>query len=295
MTTLPEYLVVILKRVAEKENFINFTTGAGSGTNIGDNFLSELFTVVISGTQKQEDGEEIDAKLNLLCKLAPASAQRRKEFQSDLFFGRETYFYNTVAPAFLRFQQEKGLLGEDQFKAFPKCYEIVFDPENEIYVIVMEDLRPKGFTMWPKQHPTPASYCRLVVREMAKFHAISFAMKDQQPEKFEEYKKLDDLINFFVASPTKVQFYSNSYDRVIEALEKEEHKNIMREIQKNIPGYIASCLNKEAAARYGVISHGDSWNNNFIYQMNKEVRTNVIEERNLYLFSSFLFIIAGLC
>lgn len=198
MVALPAYLVPILKRIAEKEGFVDFTTDVGSGSNIGDNFMGELLTAVISGKQKQNYGKEIDTKLNLLCKLAPTSAQRRKEFLADEVFGREAYFYNTVAPAFTRFQQENGLPDEDQFKAFPKCYEAIHDPENEIYAIIMQDLRPEGFAMWPKKEPTPTSYSRLFVRELAKFHAISFAMKDQQPEQFKEFEKLNDVLRLFI-------------------------------------------------------------------------------------------------
>lgn len=277
MRALPEYLPPILERIAEKENFVNFTINFGSGSNVGDNFSGDLVSAIISGRRKQKDDKEVDAELSLLCKLAPANAQRRKELECDVFFERESYFYNTVAPTFTRFQQERGLSEEDQFKAFPKCYEAVYDPENGICVIIMEDLRTKGFAMWPKQKPAPASYCRLFVREMAKFHAISFAMKDQQPERFEEFKKLNDLTNVYVKVPNKVEFFWNSCKRVIGALENENHKDIVRDIQNNIPAYVASCLGREAANRFGVISHGDCWNNNFLYRPNEKVSATAMK------------------
>lgn len=272
MAELPEYLVPILKRIAKKEGFVNFTTDVGSGSNVGDNFAGELLKAVISGKQKQKDGKEIESKLNLLCKLAPANAQRRKEFLADFLFGREAYFYNTVAPEFVRFQQEKGLSEEDQFRAFPKCYEAVCDPENEIYAIIMQDLRPEGFGMWPKQEPLPPTHWKLYVRELAKFHAISFAMRDQLPEQFEKFKKMNDVIQLFVEDPKKTEFFQNCYKRAIDALEKDECKNAMREIKNNVPEYVSSSLGKEAADRYGVVSHGDSWNNNLLFRSNEEVR-----------------------
>lgn len=272
MITLPQFLVPILNRIVEKEGFVEFKTDVGSGSNIGDNFAGELLRVVVSGRQKQKNGLEIDAKLNLLCKMAPANAQRRKEFMTNVLFEREAFFYNELAPAFIRFQQEKGLPDADQFKAFPKCYEAVHDPENEIYVIIMQDLRPEGFAMWPKEKPIPTPYCRLFVRELAKFHAISFAMKDQQPDEFKEYEKFNDLIQVFIELPNKMEFFSNCYKRAIEALEDEKHKEIMKDITENIPRYMASCLGKKAADRFGVLSHGDCWNNNLLFRTNKEVR-----------------------
>lgn len=271
MVSLPDYVVPILKRIARKEGFVDFTTDVGSGSNIGDNFLGELLTAVISGRQKQKDGTAVDVKLNLLCKLAPANEHRRKEFLADIVFERECYFYNTVAPAFDRFQQEKGLSDDDKFKAYPKCYEAIHDPENEIFAVIMEDLRPEGFAMWPKHKPTPKSYSQLFVRELAKFHAISFAMKDQKPEQFKKFENLNDVLIKFAESGNKMEFFKNCYDRAIEALEDEEHKEIFREIKKDIPGYIESCLNKKAADRFGVVAHGDCWNNNLMFRANQEV------------------------
>lgn len=277
MCSLPESVLRILNRIAETEGFVDFELEIDSGSNIGDNFLGELFAVAVAGRQKKDSGKEIDAKLKLLCKLAPASAQRRKEFLSDAVFERESYFYNTVAPAFTRFQQDKGLPLEDQFKAFPKCFEAIHDPENELFIILMEDLRAEGFTMWPKHKPTPTTHCLLFVRELAKFHAISFVMKDQQPAQFEEFAKLDDLLCQFTASPKKRELFLNCYERVIEVLENEHHKKIMKEIAQNIQNYMVSCLGRAAADRFGVVAHGDIWNNNLMFRSNEEVPNGPIE------------------
>lgn len=234
-----------------------------------------ILTAVISGKQKPKDDLEIDAKLNLLCKIAAANAQQCKESMADLLFKRESYFYNTVAPAFMHFQQEKGLPEKDQFKAFPQCYEAVCDQEKEVFTIVMEDLRPKGFTMLPMQKPIPPAHCRLFMRELAKFHAISFAMKDQQPEEFEEFKKLDDLLSALNSTPDSINSFRNSYNRAIEALESEEHKNIMRDVETRTPEYFESCLGRNAAEAFGVVSHGDTWNNNILYRTNSQVRSGI--------------------
>lgn len=281
MSALPKYLPPILKQIAEKKCFTNFLTDIGSGTNIDDTLVGELLTAEISGEQRQRDGHEIDAKLNLLCKVAPANSQQRKESMADLLFKRESYFYNTVAPAFIHFQQAKGLPEEDQFKAFPRCYEAVCDQEKEVFAIVMEDLRPKGFAMWPMQKPVPPAQCRLFVRELAKFHAISFAMKDQQPEKFEEYRNLDDLLPALNSTSDSINLLRNSYKRAIEALESEEHKQIMRDIEARILEYFESCLGKNATEAFGVVSHGDTWNNNILYRTNSQVRSGINHLKHL--------------
>lgn len=271
MSELPVYLEPMLNRIAEKEGFVDFTTKVGSGSNVGDNFMGELLSAVITGKQKGKNNNETETKLNLLCKLIPSNAQRRKEFQCELVFSRETYFYNNVAPDFLRFQEEKGLSSEEQFTAFPKCYEAVCDPENDVFVIIMQDLRPEGFEMWPKEKPTSTENAHLVMRELAKLHAVSFALKDQRPEQFEKYKTLDDVTHIFLDSDNFRNMFFQCYQRAIDALQDETHKDIMREVQKDTKSYFKSGLEGPTMDQHGVVAHGDCWNNNILYRQNKDV------------------------
>lgn len=271
MSDLPNYLEPMLNRIAEKEGFTDFTTKIGSGSNIGDNFMGELLSAAIVGKRKIENNNETESKLNLLCKLVPSNAERRKEFKSELFFTREAHFYNNVAPDFLRFQEEKGLTKDEQFTAFPKCYEAVCDPENDVFVIIMQDLRPEGFDMWPKQKATPVENSKLVMRELAKFHAISFAFKDQRPEHFKKHAELVDITQGFLEAETFQNMFFQCYKRAIDALRDETHKDIIRDIQKNLVRYFDSGFNATIQDGNSVITHGDCWNNNILYRKSKDV------------------------
>lgn len=271
-SALPEYLVPILDRIAIREGLIDASTEVETGSNIGDNFTSRLLRVVIMGYRQQGDGNKVESKLHLLCKLAPENVKRREDFQGELAFERESYFYNKLAPQFVQFQAEKGLPEEDQFKSFPKCYEVYSDPENGVYVIIIEDLRPKKFAMWPKEKPMPASYLTATLRELAKFHAISFALKDQRPEVFAEHKQLVDITEAFMSSENMRSMFRQSYQRVIDVLEADEHKAILRDIQENCKEYFQACQTEVASNRFGVVIHGDFWNNNILFRTNAVVR-----------------------
>lgn len=262
MCALPSYIEVLLAKIANEEGLVDSAVIVGSTTNKNDNFLGELVSVVVSGQRISENGSKKEQKLNLLCKYAPASSLERG-IKTELWFGREIFFYKNVAPAFKRFQEEKNMPAKEQFTSFPKCHEAVYDPESNICAIIMRDLRPDGFQMWPNKLPTPVDRMRLIVQEMAKFHAVSFAMKDQRPEQFAEFRKLPDLAGVFLNVPHFQFVFKQSIQRATNAMESEECKTIMAECLRN---YNANCLNGKFSDQSCVVTHGDCWKNNIIFR-----------------------------
>lgn len=271
MDALPKYLLPILEKIAKREGFIEFTTEVDSGSNVGDNFTSELLRIIITGHRQPVTGTADEEKLHLMCKLAPENAKRCADFQGELSFDRESYFYTKLMPQFAEFQAEKGLPAVDQFKAFPKCYDVFSDTENDVYVVTIEDMRPKDFAMWPKEKPMDVEYVAATLRELAKYHAISFAMKDQRPEQFAEHKKLIDVTQAFLTSENMHSMFRQCYERVIDALQNDDYKDILRDVQRNIKKYFQECQTEEAADRFGVVTHGDLWNNNILFRTNEAV------------------------
>lgn len=72
------------------------------------------------------------------------------------------------------------------FYQYPKCYKTIDTEFSEC--IVLEDLKRKNFFPLNRyiDKATNEHVC-LAMRALGKFHAISFALKDQQPEKFKTY------------------------------------------------------------------------------------------------------------
>lgn len=70
---------------------------------------------------------------------------------------------------------------------YPICYETITDDMNEC--IILEDLIARGFRMMDRfTEEVTADHIRLLMRILGKLHAVSFAIQDQQPQKFEELK-----------------------------------------------------------------------------------------------------------
>lgn len=280
---LTDYITNILIKIAKSEGFTDYQIKTKAGSNHGDNFLGIMTAVTLTGT-KGHNGVSKHEELHLICKAPPANESRKKNFNSDLVFSREIYMYSKVLPAFLRFQQEKGLSEADSFVSFPKVYACEVDKENLSYILVMEDLRPRNFEMVPKDKVIPLDHELLVLREMGKLHAISFAMKDQRPKEFEQFKQLSDTFTALAIDGKLRSFMNRTVARAANVLKNPEHKRFMEDFQHTYADKMTEFLTGESSKEFAIVGHGDSWSNNFLFQH---------DEKDVSIFhkcSHFLFI-----
>lgn len=267
MFDLPDYVHDLLHKIAKAEYFTgDYHINVKPGCDEGDGFLGVIASVNITGTRAPNN----DA-LHLVCKLAPTSAARREGFGSIALFKREAYMYQTVLPQLAAFEREKGLTEANRFTAYPKCYEIIADEEKDQFVLIMEDMRAKGYTMWDRSQPIPVNYVNSVLQQLARMHAISFALKDQRPKIYAGFKAVTDIVVDFMKTSTMKVVIEASYVRCLNAAEEEKHIEIIKDISANNNEYYAECVTDEFVGPYAVITHGDCWINNLLFHNRNEV------------------------
>lgn len=271
MSELPKWLVNHLEEIAIAENFARFKINLKNEGQKGDYFVGAIRCVEIVG-EKVANGSTIAAKLSLVCKVLPTNEIRRKLFHVDTAFEREALFYNEIAPMFIQFQRERGLNDDEMFHKIPKCYKAVNEPSQSTSVVILQDLRPDGFRMWPKNKVQIVENSRMIVRELAKYHAISFAMKDQCPEKMKKYEQLDDFFPRFFKSEGAIESTRKKYANIVSIMRKRDLGHIYEEFSKDIYQYILSCSDESVPNKYRVIGHGDCWNNNILYKFDEVLR-----------------------
>lgn len=258
-----------LNEIALENNFQSFEVELKDGSEKGNGFLSDITRAKIVGQRNNEKGELNSDQLNLVCKLSFPEKSQREQFKTDRYFEREAYFYNEIAPAFMDFQRARGLSETDMFKAFPKCYKAIYDPAKELFVIIMDDIKSEGFQLWHKERVAKIENTCLIVRELAKLHAISFAMRDQYPEKFEKFDNLVDLWPTFLEPGAICNIAHQNYRRVIQMLDKPEHKKIYETYLKDTRKYYVACTDNSIPKKFRVINHGDSWMNNILLKLDE--------------------------
>jgi Ecdysteroid kinase-like family len=127
-------------------------------------------------------------KLNLIIKLLPHDPFSRffvTEAQFDL---REIKFYTQILPDLLAFQKEHLLPGCEPIQvSVPKCFHTHYvsqslnpdasplqPPES---VLVLEDMRPKGFRSIPFTKGLTLDQAEAAVQSIAAVHALSLGLK----------------------------------------------------------------------------------------------------------------------
>lgn len=130
--------------------------------------------------------------------------------------------------------------------------------------------------MWPKAEIVPANHAYILLENLAKLHAVSFALKDQRPEVFAKLKNVNDLLCNFFKNDAMVKILHMGYDRASACLKNPEHLQIVQRFKNNTAECFLSCLRGDACEPYGVITHGDCWINNLLFRYEDGVRSFTI-------------------
>lgn len=266
---LPEYIVKLIDDVAKNEHFIEYSTEFNNASKRGENFTGELAFFKINGMRNIDGNPAFDSK-HLVLKMAPSNRNRREVFQAITGFKCEVAMYTKVLPAFMAFQEEKNLKAEDKFISFPKVYATIFDEENDQFGIIMEDLRVKNYKMYPRLQCTTYEHAKLVMTNLAKYHAISFALKDQKLSLYQEIVQNDTLSSRYMKDDLGYEII-NVLDRSIENLESEKHKDLVKDLKSTYLEWVKKFSNEEFVGESGVLLHGDCWSNNVLFQYNESV------------------------
>lgn len=260
---MSESMKLFINEIAIREGFVEYIVETQMATNEGDNFVGVLTAITIFGTKRQNPLQ--NEELHLMCKSPPMEEMRKRSPQL-MMFKREIYVYSKLLPAFVRFQQEKGLSAADSFLSFPKVYACEVDEEKRTYVLIMEDLRVKNYKMWPKEQTIDIDHELLVMQELGKFHAISFAMKDQRPHEFDEFKRLRDADFERELKDQVGSFIRANIEMTTKTLIDPQHRKLIEKFQNTYEDMIAEYLLGSSSDEFAVVTHSDCWTNNILFQ-----------------------------
>ncbi|XP_037051940.1 uncharacterized oxidoreductase dhs-27-like [Bradysia coprophila] len=263
---VPTYAIDALNRIAQDEGFTNYAISYDRGSNLGDGFVAEIVRAKIKGSQLVKGVQE-DSELVLVLKLPPENKIRREQMGMNVF-EREVTVYNEILPMFQKFQLDKGLKPGQGFVSFPKCYYASYDKEKDEAVVIMEDIRKKGFKMLNKYKTLDYPHAQAVLETVAQFHGLSLAVKDQCPAIFEKFKGLKDAMTDGMMTDLMKTMTKASCEKAIGTLEPHE-ENIKQKLLAfgdNVVDIIKSCTNGELSEPYTVINHGDCWTNNIMFK-----------------------------
>ncbi|XP_058819897.1 uncharacterized protein LOC131682439 isoform X2 [Topomyia yanbarensis] len=240
-----------------------------AGSNKGDNYIGVVF-------RARAECRRTGKQLNIIAKLPPLNEARRKQFFARASFEREILFYTEIYPMLEEFQREKGLDTADGCQAFnqiPRCLGTCLDDCEEI--ILMGDLKDAGFDMFDRHQELSVDHFRMVVSALGRLHALSFALKDQRPERFDRFKGMVELFTTREQDDMMDQWFNILIERTLGALDSEKEPEVYAKTKKALDikflDVIKDLTTGEFAEPYAVICHGDCWNNNMLFKHEKGV------------------------
>lgn len=240
---------IIAENDFSKSSKINYH----SGSQPGEGFVSKTYAVDIV------DGEKT---LNIFLKGPRAF----KSPEMISLCTREVLFYKTIYPTYVKFVEERSV--KDGLPSVPKCYGTC----EETSLLALENLKIKGFTLFNRTKYMNKEHVELLFRSFAQFHAVSFAMKDQERETHDKYcDQCPYLYRMLHAGGAGVEkMFSQILDDFVAKLDPIEDREIIEKYQGmaskvedlyvNLPDYLSE---------YSVLTKGDCWIHNamFLYEV----------------------------
>lgn len=223
----------------------------------GDNYGSRVKRIEVTF----EDGKEF----KIIVKIAPEDSIIRDQINANDLFKNETLIFNQLLPKLREIQEKFGVPVEDLFK-YPICYGTNDELTNEI--ILLEDLETRDFQMLDKTTPLTNEAVRLILRDLANFHSLSFVLKNKDPVLFNNF--MGTLVNSMINEKTIAQtqmFFEHTLNDLKSIFDNDRYKNVITDISQYLVKNWMKLMKSDAGSKYSVIQHGDLWTNNIMFQM----------------------------
>lgn len=295
LSTLPNQIVqsALIDIIENKFNISNYKLIIESGSAKGDNYIGIIYRAKIiwsnndnnklqNGNNKLIEINSNNEEISIIIKVPPQNEIRREQFFARPCFVREALVYDEILPLFKNFQNSKGISDNNGFMEYPECYRTITDEKYE--AIFLKDLGMDNFIMFNRLESVTFDHVKLIMIILGKYHAVSFAIKDQLPEKIKEYEKLEDIFTQRDNDETLLQYFEALKTRAIDTLCKIENNDLIEKIEnlfgkKSFFDILKKIVNGKEAEPYAVLCHGDCWNNNilFKYENNKPIDARLID------------------
>lgn len=244
-----------IEEVAHNEGFEDFEYKVDYISGKGGNFTANVFRVMIRKTDCDEYNFSVIVKTFI-------NTERQQLFHE--LHEREVFAYTEVIKKFISVQND---LDEETKLELPECLLVNIEKNNE--VIILKDLRDQGFILDDMQEKTEylnIEQINSVVNELAKFHALSFILKEQESETFKELEtKCQDVLyeNSFLNNSKLRNYFYESFDMFLKLVENKEAKNKLRKLKDK---FIELLQKYTKPGKTNVLCHGDCWANNMFFK-----------------------------
>ncbi|XP_041986692.1 uncharacterized protein LOC121738596 [Aricia agestis] len=280
---IPEFILKSVQKIIQKENFNTFEVTTNKMVCSDNNFLGDLFESEIKG--ETDDG---DKKLNIFFKYIIKNENFTLCSLHEVY-RKEVFVYLELLKLFEKFQEEAKVPVEDRFNMV-KCYE-----ETNTECIILENLAVKGYKTLPFDEVMSLEFTEEGVRQLAKFHALSFVLEEKLPDFYEENVK---------TVKASLQ-YNDCWTKFVDKISSSAVAKFDGDIRRRLDRFLEMSLEKYPKYVTGQTSnlkclcHGDYKMNNILHKKENGRITHLvpIDYQHVYygcpVIDFYFFIYAG--
>ncbi|KAI4466539.1 hypothetical protein MML48_2g00015975 [Holotrichia oblita] len=233
------------------------------GPNLGDGYL---------GVTKAITVKKGETSFDLFVKAAPKDEILRVALNTHMVFKQEIAAYTKLFPAYNKFLQEK--IGEE-LNLTPKCYNSNAEESREF--LLLENLNDLGFKVFDKKKLLDEDHILMVLKNYAKFHGVSYALKDQRGDVFANLCQIigDDILvlfehfNFTTMLTIALDVLKEHGDGKIDSITLEKAEESI----ENFYELIKESMN--CNHNHTILIHGDCWMNNMQFKYDEQTKKPV--------------------
>ncbi|XP_060532512.1 uncharacterized protein LOC132705722 [Cylas formicarius] len=245
-------------------------------TEKGDGYLGDIMFVHVTAVKENGKSKNYD----MVLKAGKPSKELRKKFPVRLAFVREVHMYSKVFPSFQRFVKEKKV---EPFQFVAECFGTLLSEDMEI--IFCQNLKKIGYELHDRFIPFNMNHLALTLESYGKYHALSFVMRDQQPDIFQKLSEMECVWSAFAASETFPPMLKEVEKHLYQILEDSNEMEMLKKFKARFTGDFEQTWKNLTTAyeEQSVITHGDCWNNNFMFKYDPADVTKLAPEKVVML------------
>lgn len=256
-----EFFEKILRNCQQDDKIQVLELKIAPATLTNDHYGSVMFRSIVEYSDSKSKNT---LKVSYIVKMAPQIESVKKDMLGDSFvFKTEIRMYTETIPKMeqvLRKYGDNTILG-------PK---LIYSSTEPTDIIILEDLTELGFCSLDKQMPSYEQISR-AMSTIAKWHAVSYKLANEQPETMTNYNDGNFNLNF-----EKIDFFASGIKTFIKNVlsADDELKTYIPYFEEVDKTFMKSCFEMGNAYKRGdkaifVLNHGDFHCKNMMFKHNK--------------------------
>ncbi|KAK4878579.1 hypothetical protein RN001_011085 [Aquatica leii] len=243
-------------------NISDYTLQISSDSTKGNNFMALVKRINVRGKNAKDENTE----LSFVAKTAEVNEAFRKANFINSIYKREIYTYEKILPSFFELQIRYNV--PVRFESYPEYY-VSSTTDFEEFVI-LKDMKVCGYKNCDKQHFFDFNHASLLIKELGKLHALSFALKEKEPEVFREIcnnaRDLEYQPGFLATSKNITDLFCIFAVKSLDPLEDRVAFDKFYHFRKKILDVTKGVICEVFDSKHAVVVHGDCWLENFLFK-----------------------------